>query len=227
VLISGTLPAFAATPTVNLGTIGTAATAANQPTAVTSGSTTSGQTGGLVYSAATFRSPGYSAALTAGDSYPDSIDELGQKRVANGMASINPSSGAVTTAGAYAAGAQVGQILTFVMTPSVGTVQNIAVESKTTSLTNWLTAYIFIASPSGTFADNAVPAIATTGSGIGYYICSVPLNNPSIGLGGGTVWSGNTNCGISQSSFFILLTTNSAMTLGSTSDIYVETTVKF
>lgn len=60
--ISGTLPAFAATPTFNLGTLNGAATAALQPTNAALGSTTSGQTGNIALGAVTTAAPTYTTA---------------------------------------------------------------------------------------------------------------------------------------------------------------------
>jgi hypothetical protein len=62
--ISGTLPAFAATPTVNLGTLNGVALAANQPTNAAIASTTAGQSGTLLMGAATTASPSYTTAQT-------------------------------------------------------------------------------------------------------------------------------------------------------------------
>jgi hypothetical protein len=75
--LTGTLPAFASTPTVNLGTLNGAATAANQPTNAAQASTTSGQTGGLMMGAVTSAAPTYTTAQTD----PLSLDTAGNLRV--------------------------------------------------------------------------------------------------------------------------------------------------
>ena len=75
--ISGTLPAFASTPTVNLGTLNGAALASNQPTNAAQASTTSGQTGALAMAAAVTGAP----SLTNGQTYPLYLDASGNLRV--------------------------------------------------------------------------------------------------------------------------------------------------
>jgi hypothetical protein len=77
VTISGTLPAFASTPTFNLGTLNGAATAANQPTVAAAGSTTSGQSGNLDLAAVTTSAPTY----TTGQSNFLSLNTSGGLRV--------------------------------------------------------------------------------------------------------------------------------------------------
>jgi hypothetical protein len=75
--ITGTLPAYASTPTFNLGTLNGAATAALQPTNAAQASTTSGQTGTLMQGAATTAAPSY----TTGQTDPLSLDLAGNLRV--------------------------------------------------------------------------------------------------------------------------------------------------
>lgn len=75
--ISGTLPAFASTPTFNLGTLNGAATAALQPTNAAIASTTSAQTGHLMMGAVTTAAPAYTTAQTN----PLSLDTGGNLRI--------------------------------------------------------------------------------------------------------------------------------------------------
>ncbi len=76
--ISGTLPAFASTPTVNLGTLnGAALDASVTGLQVAQGSTTSGQKGPLVQGAVSTSSPSYSTGQTS----PLSLDTAGSLRV--------------------------------------------------------------------------------------------------------------------------------------------------
>ncbi|MGH6794447.1 MAG: hypothetical protein ACREDD_09000 [Methylocella sp.] len=197
-----------------------AATSANQAPAAAQGSTTSGQTGPLVQAAATFRPPSYLAATTN----PLSSDQAGQLRVSRGTAEMNI--GVTTTAGAYTAGQEVGELISFANAVPAGVLQSICVTSKSV-VTGSLKAYLFATNPnSSTWADKTTPAInaADLSKLLGY----VTLNAPDSGLGTSTIWSaGNVGFGITQTTFFIVLVAVAAITLGSTSDINVHLTVEY
>lgn len=105
--ITGTLPAFNATPTFNLGTLNGAATAANQSTIITDlgllpqglaqGSTTSGQGGILDQGAVTSGAPSY----TTGTTRPLSLTTVGAIRT-DSSATTQPVSGNVGVTGSVA-----------------------------------------------------------------------------------------------------------------------------
>lgn len=77
VQIAGTLPAFASAPTVNLGTLNGAALASGQPSNLAVGALTSGSTGNIGFGAATTAAPTY----TTGQAYPLSLTTAGALRV--------------------------------------------------------------------------------------------------------------------------------------------------
>lgn len=221
VLISGTLPAFTATPTFNLGTIGTAATAANQPTNNAQGAAIAGQTGNHVQAQALQTVPTYTTATTN----PLAANLNGQLRVANGTSAslVTPT---VTSNGAYTAGQEVGGLMTFTNTPDAATITSITVMSRSI-LTTGVKAYIFYANPtSTTWTDKTTPAINVLD--VSKVLKAVVISTPDSSLGTHTVWEGDVNVNVTAQSFYVILVFTNAATLTSTSanDITVRATVR-
>ena len=105
--ISGTLPAFAATPTVNLGTLNGAATDASVVgLQVAQGSTTSGQKGGLTLGAVTTAAPAYTTAQSS----PLSLTTFGALRT---MLTDGTNTPAIKASNAGVSGADIGMVVTF------------------------------------------------------------------------------------------------------------------
>ena len=105
--ISGTLPAFAATPTFNLGTLNGAATDASVVgLQVAQGSTTSGQKGGLTLGAVTTAAPAYTTAQSS----PLSLTTFGALRT---MLTDGTNTPAIKASNAGVSGADIGMVVTF------------------------------------------------------------------------------------------------------------------
>jgi hypothetical protein len=187
VLISGTLPAFAATPTVNLGTIGGAATAANQPTAATAGSTTSGQSGTLLEVATLTAAPTYTNAQTN----PAYLDAAGNLQVGNGEFTVAAVTFTVTNVVHYpgtvlccSGGLHGIQLL---KTGLAGRLKKLSISSKAIVSGVGIKVYIFSSTPSTTFTDATAPSIASADANL--ILDVIPLSPPDSGLGTHTVWT--------------------------------------
>jgi hypothetical protein len=137
------------------------------------------------------------------------------------MATVTP---VVTSNGAYAAGNEIGGLMTFAIGGAgSGTLLSLRVTSRTI-LTTALKAYVFTANPStSTWTDNATPAI--NAADIIKLLAMVPLSAPDSGLGTHTIWSaGAIGEQFVAANLYVILVAVSAATLtsSSTSDITVQ-----
>lgn len=213
VLLSGTLPAFAATPTVNLGTIGGASTAALQPSNNAQGAAIASVTGNLGMAEAITASPTFTTATVN----PTLANLFGDTRVSNNhlLLAVTPT---VTSNGAYVAGNVIGGAMTFSQTISASRIDSISVTSKSVIMYG-ITAYIFWQNPnSTTWTDKATPTFNVADA----VRALVPIQmTPSSGLGGGTVFSPVSGSplpvDISTTTFFVVLIADGPFTLNSTS----------
>jgi hypothetical protein len=132
----------------------------------------------------------------------------------------------VTSNGAYAAGNEIGGLMTFPVGGSGtgGTLMSMRVTSRTAALTTPLMAFVFTTIPAAsTWTDKTAPAINT--ADIASILCAVPLSNPIGGLGTMTIWNaGNIGMQFLAANLYVVIVTVSAITLASTSasDLTVE-----
>jgi hypothetical protein len=137
------------------------------------------------------------------------------------MVTVTP---AVTSNGAYAAGNEIGGVLTFAIGGAgSGTLMSMRVTSRSV-LATALKAYIFSANPSNTtWTDKTAPAI--NAADIASLLAVIPLNAPDNGLGTHTLWelSGIAAQFIAANLYAVLVTVSAAtLTSGTTSDITVQ-----
>ncbi|MGH6839475.1 MAG: hypothetical protein ACREDT_11875, partial [Methylocella sp.] len=137
------------------------------------------------------------------------------------MATATP---AVTSNGAYAAGNEIGGLLTFAIGGAgSGTLMSMRVTSKSI-LATALKAYIFSANPTNTtWRDKTAPTIAA--ADIASLLAVVPLNSPDSGLGTHTIWNaGAIGEQFVAANLYVVLICGAAATLtsASTSDITVQ-----
>jgi hypothetical protein len=137
------------------------------------------------------------------------------------MATATP---AVTSNGAYAAGNEIGGLMTFpIGGAGSGTLMSLRVTSKSV-LTTALKAYVFSANPSNTtWADKTAPAI--NAADIASLLTVVTLNVADSGLGTHTLWNlGAIGEQFVAANLYVVLVCVSAATLtsASTSDITVQ-----
>ncbi len=137
------------------------------------------------------------------------------------MANATP---VVTSNGAYAAGNEIGGLMTFAIGGAgSGTLMSVRVTSKSI-LTTALKAYIFSANPTNTaWADKSSPAINP--ADIASLLAVIPLNGPDSGLGAHTIWNiGGIGEQFVGANLYVVLVAVSAATLtsASTSDITVQ-----
>jgi hypothetical protein len=137
------------------------------------------------------------------------------------MATATP---AVTSNGAYAAGNEIGGLMSFAIGGAgSGTLMSLRVTSSSV-LTTALKAYIFSAIPSNTtWTDKTAPAI--NAADIASLLAVLPLNAPDNGLGTHTLWelSGIAAQFVAANLYVVLVTVSAAtLTSGTTSDITVQ-----
>lgn len=137
------------------------------------------------------------------------------------MATVTP---AVTSNGAYAAGDEIGGLMTFAIGGAgSGTLMSMRVTSKSV-LTTALKAYVFSANPSNTtWTDNTAPAI--NAADIASLLAVIPLNAPDSGLGTHTLWElAGIGAQFVAANLYVVLVAVSAATLtsSSVSDITVQ-----
>jgi hypothetical protein len=137
------------------------------------------------------------------------------------MVSATP---AVTSNGAYAAGNEIGGLMTFpIGGAGSGTLMSMRVTSKSV-LTAALKAYIFSVNPSNTtWADKTAPAI--NAADISSLLAVVTLSSPDSGLGTHTLWelSGIAAQFVAANLYVVLVTVSAAtLTSGTASDITVQ-----
>jgi hypothetical protein len=137
------------------------------------------------------------------------------------MATVTPT---VTSNGAYAAGNEIGGLMTFAIGGAgSGTLLSLRVTSKSI-LTTALQAYIFSANPANsTWTDKSAPAI--NAPDVASLLDVIPLNAPFSGLGTHTLWNiGGIGTQFVAANLYVVLVTVSAATLtsASTSDITVQ-----
>ena len=164
---SGTLPAFAATPTFNLGTLNGAATAAKQPALGTAGSSSTDvlsvqgiASGTALPVSGTFwqtTQPVSAASLPLPTGAATSANQFNS---ANTFTTLTPT----VTAGAYVSGKSLGGLMTFSAFKNSargsGIFNGFSVASKT-GLTISATVYVFGTTPGTTCTDNTAFALAT------------------------------------------------------------------
>jgi len=131
---------------------------------------------------------------------------------------------AVTSNGAYAAGNEIGGLLTFAIGGAgSGTLMSMRVTSRSV-LATALKAYIFSANPSNTtWTDKTAPAI--NAADIASLLAVIPLNAPDNGLGSHTLWelSGIATQFVAANLYVVLVTVSAAtLTSSTTSDITVQ-----
>ena len=159
-VVESSLPAFAATPTFNLGTIAGVATATNQPTAAAQGSTTSGQTGNLDLAAVSTTAPSY----TNGQSNSLSLTPAGALRV-DGSAITQPVTAAslpLPSGAAQSANQPTAATSGSTTSGQTGTLQMGAVTTSGPSYTNGQTAPVSL-DPSGNVRMNCVSGCSSSG----------------------------------------------------------------
>ena len=137
------------------------------------------------------------------------------------MATVTP---VVTSNGVYAAGHQIGGLMTFAVGGAgSGALMSIRVTSRSV-LTTGLNAYIFTTNPTNTtWTNNTAPAI--NAADIASLLGNVLLNSPDSGLGTVTLWSGSPlGAQFVGANLYVVLTVISGATLTSTSasDITVQ-----
>lgn len=203
--------------------------------AVTQGSTTSGQSGMLGMGAVTTAAPAYTNAQTS----PVSLTLNGGTRiegVAGGADVPISTKGTVVvvtptvTAGSYTANRIAGGLMTFASaagTKGTCALNAISITCKTVQ-TDTITCYVFDANPTAsTWTDTAAAAI--TGADIqknkGVYV----LANPLSGLGTHTIWTlENINREFSigaSGSLYIVMVRSGTTAYGSTSDLQVAVSI--
>jgi hypothetical protein len=228
VIISGTqgaLPAFAATPTVNLGTIAGVATAANQPTNAAQGSTTSGQTGYLMEAATLNSPPTYTTAQTN----PVYVDIAGNLQTGNGGFTVAGVTFTVTVA-SHAPGTVLccsGGLhgVQLLKTGTAGHIKKISVSSKAVvPPTIGLKVYLFASTPSTTFTDATTPAIVA--GDVNLILDVVQLSAADSGLGTHTVWVSPIGYDLPVNNINVyavpIVTGSSSFTPGTTSDFQMR-----
>ncbi|MGQ0446145.1 MAG: hypothetical protein ACT4O2_13725 [Beijerinckiaceae bacterium] len=141
-----------------------------------------------------------------------------------GRTSMVTATPAVTSNGAYAAGNEIGGLMTFAIGGAgSGTLMSMRVTSRSV-LSTALKAYIFSANPaSTTWTDNTAPAI--NAADIVKLLAVIPLNAPDNGLGTHTLWElGGIATQFVAANLYVVLVTVSAATLtsGTASDFTVQ-----
>ncbi len=147
----------------------------------------------------------------------------------NNIGSVNGNGASVevvatVTAGAYTAGKEMGQILTFAnILPAnfIGTLASISLKFKGTVQTTEFDVAIFSASPAGTFSDNATPVIAAADTAL--LIDVFPMVANFSNLGTHTIYSlngiGKKIVGSSTSLFAVVTTKGVPTNPASTSEM--------
>ena len=116
------------------------------------------------------------------DGYTPVYDSTGTTKVNGNGASVEVVP--TVTAGAYIAGKQIGNIMTFanILPASFnGVLESLTLKFKGTLQTTEFDVALFRVSPAGTFTDNATPAIATTDTALLIGVYPMTANQSPLG----------------------------------------------